>query len=488
MEGHNQQLTQELELLRREVTELKTEKAAFETQRKLLENLVAMARSVEKEEVLKHTLQDTLDVSCKLTNAETGSLFLLDSNAVVIESILTQVEAAQEERTRLIGHVLDKGLAGWVLRHRQLGLITDTEIDERWVTLPNQPYVVRSALTVPILWGEKLLGILTLLHSQPEHFSNQAAQQMQMTADHIALVLENARLYGKLEESYWSLDKAKQKIEAYSKALDNEMEKGRQIQMNFLPNQIPQLPNWEIAACFYPARQVSGDFYDAFLLPGDYMGLVIADVCDKGVGAALFMALFRSLIRVFSGQTRLGGLSIVANEGGFCGLIDPQVTTNLDQINALKAVALTNNYIAQEHGDMTMFATLFFGVLDPATGLLTYINGGHEPLFIVDKAGVKAILKHTGPAVGIVPNTKFKIQQVQMEPGDILISYTDGVTDARAPNREFFTDKRLRSLLEQPAPSASALLERIKTNLFSHIDNAQQFDDITMLAVQRLPN
>ncbi len=174
--------------------------------------------------------------------------------------------------------------------------------------------------------------------------------------------------------------------------------------------------------------------------------------------------------------------------GGFCGLIDPQVTTNLDQINALKAVALTNNYIAQEHGDMTMFATLFFGVLDPATGLLTYINGGHEPLFIVGEAGVKAILKHTGPAVGIVPNTKFQIQQVQMEPGDILISYTDGVTDARAPNREFFTDKRLRSLLEQPAPSASALLERIKTNLFSHIDNAQQFDDITMLAVQRLPN
>lgn len=317
MEGHNQQLTQELELLRREVTELKTEKAAFETQRKLLENLVAMARSVEKEEVLKHTLQDTLDVSCKLTNAETGSLFLLDSNGVVIESILTQVEAAQEVRTRLIGSVLDKGLAGWVLRHRQLGLITDTEIDDRWLTLPNQPYVVRSALTVPILWGEKLLGILTLLHSQPRHFSNQAAQQMQMTADHIALVLENARLYGKLEESYWSLDKAKQKIEAYSKALDNEMEKGRQIQMNFLPNQIPQLPNWEIAACFYPARQVSGDFYDAFLLPGDYMGLVIADVCDKGVGAALFMALFRSLIRVFSGQTRLGGLSIVANEGGF---------------------------------------------------------------------------------------------------------------------------------------------------------------------------
>lgn len=480
MGEHNQQLTEELELLRREVAELKSEKAAFETQRKLLENLVAMARSVEEEKVLKCTLQDTLDVSRKLTNAEKGSLFLLDSNGVVIESILTQVEAAEEVRARLIGSVLDKGLAGWVLRHRQLGLITDTEIDERWITLPNQPYVARSALTVPILWGEQLLGILTLLHSQPGHFSDQAAKQMQATADQIALVLENARLYGKLEESYW-------KIEAYSKALDNELEKGREIQMNFLPNEIPQLPNWDIAACFHPARQVSGDFYDAFLLPGDYVGLVIADVCDKGVGAALFMALFRSLIRVFSGQTSLDGLTIVANDEEFCGWLDLQVKTDLYQINALKAVALTNNYIAKEHGDMIMYATLFFGVLNPATGLLTYINGGHEPLFIVGSTGVKASLEYTGKAVGIIPNTKFKIQQFQLEPGDILIGYTDGVTDARAPSGEFFTGKQLRSLLDQPAPSASALLERIKTNLFDHIDNAQQFDDITMLAVQRHP-
>lgn len=488
MGEYNQQLTKELELLRREVTELKNEKAAFETQRKLHENLLAMARSVEEEEVLKVTLQDTLDVSSKLTNAEKGSLFLLDSNGVVIESILTQVEAAAEMRTRLIGSVLDKGLAGWVQRHCKLGLVTDTETDNRWLTLPDQPYVVRSALTVPILWGDKLLGILTLLHSQPGHFSEQAANQMQATADQIALVLENAQLYAKLEESFWSLDRAKQKSEAYLKALDSELEKGREIQLNFLPAKILQLPNWEITACFYPARQVSGDFYDAFLLPGDYVGLVIADVCDKGVGAALFMALFRSLIRVFSGHTSLGGLSIIANNEEICGLLDPEVTTDFDQINALKAVALTNNYIAQEHGDMSMFATLFFGVLNPATGMLTYINGGHEPLFIVGDSGVKASLKQTGPAVGIMPNMKFKIQQVELEPGDILIGYTDGVTDARAPNREFFTNKRLQSLLEQPASSASALLERIKTNLFAHIDNAQQFDDITMLVVQRTPN
>ena len=486
-QSKEEQLSEELASLRREMAALMTEKAAFGAQSKLLEHLVAMARSSGEEEMLKATLQETLDLSSKLTGAEKGSLFLLDSNGVVTESILTQREAVQEVRARLIGTVLTKGLAGWVQRHRQVGLVTDTETDDRWLTLPNQPYIARSALAVPILRGEELLGILTLLHSQTGHFSPEAAYLMKLTADQIGLVLENARLYGKLNESYRSLDKAKQAIEAYSKALDYELEKGRQIQIDFLPSEILQLPNWEIAACFYPARQVAGDFYDVFMLPGDCVGLVIADVCDKGVGAALFMALFRSLIRVFSGQTHLYGLSIFSNDEELGGGINAPSLNDLNQIHALQAVALTNNYIAQNHGQMSMFATLFFGVLNPATNSLTYINGGHEPLLIVGSEGVKKSLNPTGPAVGIMADMKFKIQQVQLEPGDILIGYTDGVTEARAPSHEFFTLKRLLPLLERPAPSAIEMLERIKTNLFAFIDNAQQFDDITLLAVQRLP-
>lgn len=486
-QSREQQLLDELESLRQEVERLKTEKAAFQAQTKVFENFVTMARSPELNEVLKVTLQDTLDFARSVTSAEKGSLFLIDSNGVVTDSLLTQREAREEVRALLIGTVLDKGLAGWVLRHRQMGIISDTETDDRWLTLPNQPYIVRSALAVPILLGGELLGILTLLHSQPDHFSDQTAYIMQVTADQTAIALEVARLYAKLEESYYSLDKAKQAIEAYSKALDHELEKGRQIQIDFLPNELPQLPNWEIGACFHPARQVAGDFYDAFMLPGDYVGLVIADVCDKGVGAALFMALFRSLIRVFSGHTRLAGFSIIGNDERLDGLIDPKVTTDLNQINALKAVALTNNYIAQEHSELSMFATLFFGVLNPANGCLTYINGGHEPLYIVGSDGVKASVKPTGPAVGMMPDVKFKIQQVHLEPGDILIGYTDGVTEGRDPSGKLFTNKRLLSLLEQNASSASELLERIKTNLFAYMENAPQFDDITMLAVQRIP-
>jgi len=469
----------ELESLRRELATLKSEKIALEAQSKLLENFVAIARSPAEAETLKAMLEKTLEVSTELTNAEKGSLFLVDSSGVVTDCILVRGDTTPEERSRLVGSVLDKGLAGWVNRHRRVGLIIDTAQDNRWLTLPNEPYTVRSALAVPILRGEELLGLLTLLHSQPGRFTSEAAELMQATSHQIALTLENTRLYSKLSDSYRSLDKAKQAVEAYSEALDRELEKGRQIQRNFLPNQIPQLPDWEIATCFFPALQVSGDFYDAFLLPGECVGLVIADVCDKGVGSALFMALSRSLIRVFSGESSLHDLPTSAiNE-------NMQVATDAHQINALKAVALTNDYIAQEHGEEGMFATVFFGVLDPKTGLLAYINAGHVPPLIVGSAGVKQRLKPTGPAVGMMPHMKFSIQQVQLEPGDILLGYTDGVTEAQDPSGEFYTINRLLSLLEQPASTASDLLERIKENLFIHMDKAEQFDDITMLAVHR---
>lgn len=476
---------EELASLRQEVAKLRQEKIAFVAQRKLLENLVTMAMTPEQEEVLLITLQEALDVSSHITGAEKGSLFLVNSNGVITESILTQTEQVEEKRRLLINTVLDKGLAGWVFRHRKVGLINDTETDCRWHTLPNQPYVARSALAVPVLRSNEFLGILTLLHSKPGHFTPEFASLMDEIADHIALVLENARLWGRLEESYYSLDRAKQEIEAVSKALNNELDKGKQIQKDFLPNEIPDLPNWEIAACFYPARQVAGDFYDAFMLPGDYLGLVIADVCDKGVGAALFMALFRSLIRVFSGQTRLNGLSIVGKDERLDGLIEPNVEIDLNQINALKAVALTNNYIAQEHERMNMFATLFFGVLNPENGCLTYINGGHEPLLLIGESGIKETLKPTGPAVGMMDNMKFKIKQTHLAPGDILFGYTDGVPEARDPSYQFFTAKRLLSILEEPVVSADNLVERIKTCLFEHIKDAPQFDDITILAVRR---
>jgi sigma-B regulation protein RsbU (phosphoserine phosphatase) len=469
----------ELDALKNELARLKSEKAAFQAQNKLFENFVALARSSEKEKMLPAILQQTLDISADLTGAEKGGLFLLDRNGVVTDSILTRGDATPEQRLSLIGSVLDKGLAGWVRHHRRVGLVIDTKDDDRWLDLRDQPYTARSALAVPILRGDQLLGLLTLLHAQPGHFSPESAELMLLTAGQIGNALENARLYARLDESYRSLEQAKAKIEAYSKALDAEMETGKKIQKNFLPSQIPKLPGWEIATCFHPARQVSGDFYDAFLLPGGRIGLVIADVCDKGVGSALFMALFRSLIRVFSGQISLRGLSLSTTDQKKSETADDESSI------ALQAVSLTNDYIAEEHEQESMFATLFFGVLNPENGTIAYVNGGHEPLFICGDSGVRESLTAAGPVIGMMPNASYAVKKIQMNPGETLIGYTDGVTEALSPDEKLFTKDRFLSILAQPAASASELILKIKTDLFSHINNAPQFDDITMIAVHR---
>lgn len=270
------------------------------------------------------------------------------------------------------------------------------------------------------------------------------------------------------------------------KLVEFELEKGQKIQQDFLPSSIPSFPDWHIATCFFPAGKVSGDFYDVFTLPDGNVGLVIADVCDKGVGSALYMALFRSLIRVFAEQATYCDPSALTGIDRSCSEITSVSSVENQQLIRLRAVPFTNNYIAQTHGQEGMFATLFFGVLNPDTGRLCYINGGHEPLYLIDKKGVKKNLDPTGPAVGLWPNSAYNIGKIQFEPGDILVGYTDGVTEARSPEDELFSRNRLRSLVEQPFNSATELLERIKSNLFSFIDIAPRGDDVTMLAVQRV--
>jgi sigma-B regulation protein RsbU (phosphoserine phosphatase) len=481
----------EVESLHSEVSKLKTEKAALQVKSRLFENFAAMAHtccrlpSTVEWESLTNTLQYTLDFSIELTGAETGYLVLLDGNGVVTDSIQSSDVTDQAPCCGLKDHLLEAGLAGWIRDHHQVGVITDTRDDERWTPLPHQPQTVRSVLAVPILKCDELLGILTLLHMQPNYFNPEAVEQMKATSDQIAITLENARLYGRLNESYRSLDQSKQEIEAYSKALDEELEKGRQIQRDFLPQHIPELPNWEIATYFAPAKQVSGDFYDVFSLPGDNLGVVIADVADKGVGSALYMALIRSLIRVFSGHISLHGFANFSINNGVTKSVTEQCATT-DQLNALTAVKLTNDYIAHEHSKEGMFATLFFGVINPFTGIMAYINGGHEPVVITASCGIKQSLEPTGPAVGMLVDMKFEIRQVQIEPGDILIGYTDGVIEAQAPKGDFFTRKRLLSILEQTTSSASDLVARIKTSVSTHVNNAPPSDDITMLAVRRL--
>jgi sigma-B regulation protein RsbU (phosphoserine phosphatase) len=455
-----------------EIAALQIEKKAAQFQYKLFDNLVEVTRASLKGDFLHLVLQKTLDLVSDLSGATKGSMFLLDPQTQkIIDTIISRQELSQKSKQELVGKVCDFGLAGWVIENRQMAWIDDVDEDPRWMKLPNDPSLTKSALAVPIIRSEEVLGIFTLEHTRSEFFTREITNLIQSTADQIALVLENLQLYYKVDQ--------------YASALNQELQKGRQMQDNFLPSDIIQPPNWEIKAFLSPAKDLAGDFYDIFPLE-NYIGLVIADVCDKGVGSAMFMGLMRSLIRIYSHKTYLGGFSSSELGNQVDTLLINGTEVDIAQISGLEAVKLTNEYVANNHWEVSMFATLFFGVLNPHNGILTYINGGHEALYIIRDGKIVNSLDSTGPAVGMMPNRKFSIEQVQLQPGDILFGYTDGVTDGKNINNELFSRDRLIPLLEVPVDSASELLERVKQNLFNHIGSAAQFDDITILSVKRL--
>jgi len=458
--------------------------AAFQAQSALFEEFISMARSPGETEVMTAMLRRTIDIAIELTGAELGSLVLLNSDGGVIDSILCRGEISPRVSTDLIDSVFKKGLAGWVMRNREIGLVNDTEKDDRWLVLPDQPYIARSALALPVISCEMLLGVLTLTHSKPAHFTQQTVELMRVTANQMAMVLDNAYLFANLNESFTSLGRAKKEIEAYSQALDLELDNCRKIQKSFLPGRLPHLEDWHFETIFFPAKRVAGDFYDAFSLPGGYIGLVVGDVCDKGAGAALFMALYRSLIRIFSGQAQLGRTLLDTKSHKVGGAIDTASVRRYAAVEGMRTVALTNDYIALDN-EMNMFATLFFAILDPENGELVYINAGHEPVFVIDQNGIRESLGPTGPAVGWIKRAEFEYKECKLKPGDILFAYTDGVVDARDADTERFMPERLVRLLSLSATSISELINRIESALFSHIGTEHLEDDITILALQR---
>ncbi|MFE9794221.1 PP2C family protein-serine/threonine phosphatase [Streptomyces goshikiensis] len=262
---------------------------------------------------------------------------------------------------------------------------------------------------------------------------------------------------------------------------EKELEIGREIQAGFLPESLPVPEGWEIDVRFRPARQVAGDFYDVFEISrGRRLAVVVADVCDKGVGAALFMALIRSLLRHTAENSGLQHLMAAGRAGG--GRRTPVVGAT----PLLNAVTATNGYLTRNHLRQGYFATLFFGVLDPVTGSLVYINGGHNPPLLLRADGSDPVpLDVTGPAVGVLPDCVYTLGYAQLDPGDTLFVFTDGVPEARCPGGSFLGDERMLDLLAGPPVSGKDVVDRIDLAVREHTGTAEQHDDVTMLALHR---
>jgi serine phosphatase RsbU (regulator of sigma subunit) len=257
----------------------------------------------------------------------------------------------------------------------------------------------------------------------------------------------------------------------YLKGMQRELDIGREIQQGFLPAELPSIKGWEIAAYLKSAREVAGDFYDAISLPGGGLVFVVGDVADKGVGAALFMTLFRSLIRA----------AITGDM--FAGAGEPAALSPAEQLR--RAVSFTSNYVAETHFDSNMFATVFIGMLEPGHGRMSYVNCGSEPPLLWRQGQAVEALGPTGPVVGMVPDSSFTVREIEMSENDLLVTFTDGVPDANNAALELFGTDRLRSLLNTSVETPGDLITRIEGELRGFVGNAEQYDDITLLAVKR---
>ncbi len=257
----------------------------------------------------------------------------------------------------------------------------------------------------------------------------------------------------------------------YLQSLEREMNTARNIQKEFLPEKLPNVEGWEIASYFKAAKVVAGDFYDAFLLPDGTLAFLVADVCGKGIGAALYMTLFRSLIHAASTSDQ------------FTAGQDAKNFTPAERL--LHAISLTNNYLIETHESACMFATVFIGILDPKSGTITYINCGNDPALIIRRDGtIRAELTPTGAAVGVTSPSRFIVKEAALAEDELLLAFTDGIPDTQNNSGDFYGNERLRGLLTANSAPAE-LLDRIQTSLHQFIGEADQFDDITLMAIQR---
>lgn len=239
--------------------------------------------------------------------------------------------------------------------------------------------------------------------------------------------------------------------------LETEVQLARQIQKTFLPESLPQIEGWDFAARWKTARQVGGDFYDVFDLPNNRLGLFIADVADKGVPAALFMALTRTLVRA-------------------------AVIENVSPAEAMKRV----NDLLYPDTRQGMFVTAVYAVLDLDKNEFTYVNAGHNPPLWVKRDGTLERLTRTAVALGVLINDAVEQRTIQLEAGDSLLLYTDGLTESFNAEGTFYGEARLReSIQSSECASASDLLDVVEKSLLNFVQDMPAADDLTMLVVRR---
>jgi serine phosphatase RsbU (regulator of sigma subunit)/GAF domain-containing protein len=313
-----------------------------------------------------------------------------------------------------------------------------------------------AGLCVPLVAHQERVGWMVVHTTEKRAFSPGAVALLQAYANQAALAIQRARLIEELWHKIDQLEAAQAQL-AQKERMERELELARQVQQSLLPKTFPRVPGYIFAARNEPARRVGGDFYDVIRLDDDRFGLAIADVSDKGMPAAVYMALTRSLLLAEARRDR-----------------------------SPRAVLYNVNRLLRELGEPGMFVSVFYGVIEASSRLLTYARAGHDFPLLLRGESVLA-LGGQGTVLGIVDQEHLQLSEERtvLALGDCLVLYTDGLTDVLAPDGQLYSLDQLKELLRSCATEhAQALCEATFAGLAEYRGPAEQFDDMTMLVAQ----
>lgn len=261
-------------------------------------------------------------------------------------------------------------------------------------------------------------------------------------------------------ETHLSLRRLQRNLQEANRRMEAELVLAAQVQASFIRRDLPVLPGWELAAALVPAKLTSGDFYDAMPLPGGALGILMADVVDKGVGAALYMAMSCALLRAFLAEHP-------AQPEQVCGIVNGRLL---------------------EYATADQFVTVFLGILDPGAGTFTYANAGHNPPLLLHAAASAPArwLTNSGPPLGTFEGVSWRAERVSLAPGDALILYTDGVTEAESPAEGFYEVERLAAVARGALHHrAGAIRDTILQDVGRFTAGAPQSDDMALMVLKR---
>jgi len=377
--------------------------------------------------------------------APAASLLTVEGDQLVFKVALGEVA----EEIKPFSIPIDQGIAGWVVRNAQGIIVNDVQNDPRFYSQTDSKsgFVTLNLIAAPLLVKERAIGVIELFNKKGG-FSDADLVLLSAIASSASIAIDNARLYQE------AVEKGR---------LERELQMAFNVQKGLLPDASPKISGWAFAANWVPAREVSGDFYDFIPLntdPDSALGLVIADVTDKGMPAALFMAYTRSILRA-----------------------------NLHQIDTPSEAITRANRLTCHESTHGLYVTLFYGQLDTKTGELLYVNAGHNPPLLYTASTRKLTrLMPTGIPLGVVEDFEYKQESVTLAPGDFIFCYTDGITEPINPDNVEFGLERLENvILDNRYAFPQKLADTVDQAVTHFTQSEELFDDKTILVLKRIP-